>query len=176
MHPTQLGASKLGCVQCACTELQDSYTSDVSPTLCVRFGLANVAGVSIVAGSVIPLPVEYPEHLDAVFVSLSVVRFVEIPVGVSGSVVVQRPFPARQTRAVPGKTDPEVAVTGVYKNRINSVENDSTIDSIQFNSFYRCHKYQTKYLIITCLLLDRFPLLATKGDPGWTTVPLGRAK
>lgn len=58
---------------------------------------------------------EYPEHLDAVFVAFSIVRFVEIPVGVSRGLVVQRPFPARQTRAVSGKTDPEIAVTGLYK-------------------------------------------------------------
>lgn len=116
MHAVKDGVGLMGCV----TKPQHVIKASA---LCVRLGLTDVAGVSVVAGSIVPLPVENPEHLDAVFVAFSIVRFVEIPVGVRRSLVVRRPFPTRQTRAVSGKTDPEVAVTGFYKKRRNSTEN-----------------------------------------------------
>ena len=75
-------------------------------------GLADEAGVVIVATGVVPRPVEHPEHLHAVFVSASVVRFVVVPVRVAEGVIGRDPAPVALLVLI-SRPRPEVTVAGI---------------------------------------------------------------
>src|SRR6218665_3909370 len=68
-------------------------------------------------GRVVPFPVEDPEHLRAVFVSVSVVRFVVVPVGVGWQMTISVPEPVlRRHTTLTRHAHPEIAVLGRYKH------------------------------------------------------------
>ena len=50
--------------------------------MCCGLGLADIAGVAIVAVCVVPSPAEDPQHLRAVLVRVGVVGLVDVPVRV----------------------------------------------------------------------------------------------
>lgn len=67
---------------------------------------------------VVPLPVEDPEHLSAVFVSVSVVWLVFVPVGERRQMAVPLPVPVvGRHLALAGQTYPEIAVLRSYRRR-----------------------------------------------------------
>lgn len=74
-------------------------------------------------GRVVPFPVEKPEHLGAVFVSVSVVRFVFVPVCVRRQVTVSLPEPiVGRHLTLAGQTDPEVTVLSPWVRPRNFVD------------------------------------------------------
>ena len=89
-----------------------SFPRSMEPTL----GLTNKASVSMVAPSIIPPPVEDPDHLSTVFVSFPIVGFPDVPVEicrVRSRLVYTRSYPFPRTgRPVSDQPDPEITVSG----------------------------------------------------------------